>query len=240
MEKNIKVGICDDEPKWCAAAGEILKKGGRRTGLEIEVYLYEGSGQLLEKNEPDLDVLFLDIEMKSENGIEIAAKVNEMWKDCQIVYLTNYLCYATDVYETEHAYFVLKEEFEERLEDVFQKILRKWKNRRKQCYFQAVGGTRLTLLPQDILYLERQKRKTVICSAQGNYEVWDKLDDIAEKLPQDDFVRCHNSYLVRFADVSEIQKDSLLLRNGIRIPVSRGRMKETRETFARWARQQMS
>lgn len=57
----------------------------------------------------------MDIELELDNGIQVAGMLNEKWPDCAIIYVTNYLFYAIDIYQTEHIYFVLKEQFEKGL-----------------------------------------------------------------------------------------------------------------------------
>lgn len=59
-----------------------------------------------------MHIMFMDIEMSDENGIDLAMEVNRKWPKCQVVYLTNYWSYAMEVYETRHVYYIVKEKFE--------------------------------------------------------------------------------------------------------------------------------
>ena len=56
-----------------------------------------------------MHILFMDIEMSDENGIDLAMEVNRKWPKCQVVYLTNFWSYAMEVYETRHVYYIVKE-----------------------------------------------------------------------------------------------------------------------------------
>lgn len=76
--------------------------------------LLYGRSVIAEFSDEPIDVLFLDIEMPDINGIETARAVNEKWSMCQIVYLTNYLFDATEVYHTAHVFYVLKNQFEQK------------------------------------------------------------------------------------------------------------------------------
>ena len=51
-----------------------------------------------------LEAIFMDVDLGEENGIVLAGKINKRWKNCQIIYLTNYLSYATETYHTEHTF----------------------------------------------------------------------------------------------------------------------------------------
>ena len=56
----------------------------------------------------------MDIELPDMTGIEVAKEINYLVPYCYIVYVTNHVDYFTDVYSTEHQYYVLKKELKER------------------------------------------------------------------------------------------------------------------------------
>lgn len=241
----MRVGILDNEKLWCSKAEKIIVQYGKKCEINMEMFCFTSEEELdAYKGEP-LDVLFLDIELKegnhhSENGIELARKINSKWSKCQIVYLTNYLCYATDVYKTEHIYFILKEQFETRIGEVFEKVMHNLMQRDKKIIFEKIGGGMITLAPEEILYFERNGRTTWIVTTFGKYEIWDKLSEVFDRLPKLDFVRCHNSYIVYFPAVRELEKDHFSLNDGTRIVISRRHAKEVKNAFMKWALTQMS
>ena len=99
-----------------------------------------------------LDMLFMDIVLENEegkNGIDIVTAVNKKWKDCQIVYLTNYLFYATEVYHTEHVFFALKEQFEERIGGFSEKCFINLPRQEKNSSILSSEGKKFPL-PQQI------------------------------------------------------------------------------------------
>lgn len=51
----------------------------------------------------------MDIELGKENGIDLALKVNEVTPYTQIIYITAYMQYVSDVYQSKHTYFIDKE-----------------------------------------------------------------------------------------------------------------------------------
>ena len=58
----------------------------------------------------EYDIAVLDIDYKGYNfnGIDLGQKINNSCPLCSIIYLTAILDFASDVYETEHCYFVMK------------------------------------------------------------------------------------------------------------------------------------
>lgn len=232
--------ICDDDIVWVKQEEEILRAYAQKTFLELQIEIFSSREELLLHEDTPIDIIFMDIELGQDSGIMTAKEVNEKWKNCQIVYVTNYLFYATDVYNTEHSFFVLKDQFADRIADIFQKILHVWHQRADRLIFSVIGKTDIILCPGDIYYFERDKRVTNIVTVWGVYTVWDKLDDIMDRLSPIDFARCHNSYIVYFPAVREIRKNAFILNNEQKIVISRSYMKSVREQFMKWAVTQIS
>lgn len=243
---KLRVGICDDDLLWCGNAENIIYTYGEKTGTELETVCF-ANGEELEKYAGDpIDVLFIDIELDSEKksisetGIGLAAEINRKWKECQIVYLTNYLTYATEVYNTKHIYYVLKEQFADRVGIIFEKIFHKLSQKRDRLFFDVIGSSEIAIAPEDILCFERNGRVTRIHTVYGCYNIWDKISVIEERLPDLDFIRCHNSYIIYLPAVREFYPEYLILNDGMKVVISRSYRRKMKNAFARWALTQMS
>ena len=206
------VGICDDDNIWLEESKEIIIKFAQKTKIELQIQCFSNKTQLLGYSGTPLDALFLDIELgNNENGIHLAKRLNTHWNDCKIIYMTNYLYYATEVYDTEHIWFILKSQFEKKIKDVFNRILHDKGKQQEKIVLKTIGKQMMSVAPADIYYFEREKRTTRVVTTWGEYQVWDKLDDIMKQLPELDFSRCHNSFIVHFRYVQELQRDGYLL-----------------------------
>lgn len=240
----MKVGICDDDTLWCQKVKEIIENYGVEKGILIQFYIFSSKIQLQNFKEV-LDILFLDIEIENtqgekELGTEIALDVNKRWPFCQIVYLTNYLFYATEVYESAHMYFVLKEQIQKKIDEIFHKMKTIMKNRQQKFMFEEIGGNIVTFLPEEILYFERSGRITNLVSAsQEIFKIPYKMDELENKILNSDFLRCHNSYIVYMPAIQEIRKNELVLHDHTIIMISRGYMKGVKNRFMEWIQQQL-
>lgn len=235
------IGICDDDRDWCESAEKIVMDYAQTKHIKEEVICFYGREELLTSQGAEPDVLFLDICFENDaDGIKIAEWVNQNWKKCQIVYLTDYLFYATEVYHTAHVFYVLKEQFADRIEEVFEKIFHEIAQQEKQLIFSLGGGKELCLYPKEILYFERVKRTTMIVTEKGTYQIKSTLDEIMQHLPKLDFVRCHNSYIVYFPAVHKTQKNCLILKDGTEVMISRSYERKVKEAFIEWAMTQIT
>ena len=235
--RKLRIGICDDEINWLQKARDIINRYIYSIDLEVEVILFQSKEDILTYEEETLDAVFMDIELKDGNGIQTVSDLQGKWKETMIVYLTNYLFYATDAYETEHIYFVLKEEFEKRIGSVFDKILNIKNRADKKLKFKLIGGSakEVVLSSNEIFCFERDKRRTIIHTSCGTYEIWEKIADLEKVLPQKEFVRCHNSYIIYLPAIREISSNNVTMKDDSEIPISRFYAAQMKEKFAEWA-----
>ena len=73
----IKIAICDDNEKDITITNEIVKKFFESSNIDFEIRLFTSARDLL-NNAASYQMIFLDIELKDANGIEIAKHINHM------------------------------------------------------------------------------------------------------------------------------------------------------------------
>lgn len=235
----MRIGICDDDKKWREYAGNVIIKHLEKTSLEIELVYFSDRESILNYSDIPLDAILIDIEFGEDNGIKIAAIVNKKWSRCQVIYLSNYRHYVTDVYSTNHIYYVLKKQFKEKIGEIIGKILRGMEQKKNRIIFSVIGGEYISLMPEEIIYFERNQRETRIYTVWGEFRIWDKIGSIIDILPELDFVRCHNSYIVYLPAIRKMDKKSFHMNNGNSVSISRGYSKKVETAFINWAKTQL-
>ena len=224
------LAICDDEPLH----RERLAAGVRRHLPEqaCSLQLFDSPSALLDaivEHGCTPNIAILDIQMDEMSGIELAKRINAVLPQCAIIFATSYLGFATDVYETEHAYFILKSEFEQRIGAALEKALAK--KAPPILHYPAVHGYRNVPCSQ-VLCLERILRRTKL-TLLGGAEEWTPLTPM-ELLDSDaieQFIRCHQSYWVNFRQIETMENDCFLLPGSLRVPISRTYRSAAREQF---------
>lgn len=232
----MKIVICDDELEYCVQVKIIIERylqNHQRTG---DISCCRSGKELLQYK--NVDVVFIDIDLGDENGIDVIKVVNSKWPRTVIVYLTDHITYASAVYATKHSFFVLKCEFEDRLDEIYASIISDLSLYPQKLIFTNKGEEFISLEPSDIVYIERKNRITYIHTKKEIYEIVEKITDLMERLPHLYFMRCHNSYIVYIPAVKELLKNEIILDNDQIIPVSRNYRKSTQDAFARWAEMQ--
>ena len=233
----IRAVLCDNERSWIERATGILSEYGREASREIRVTSYTNPTDLLESNVPAPDVLFCDIELDdNESGIDLVGAVSRRWPQCQVVYVTNFLRYAPEVYVTEHLWFVLKEQFASRLPEIMEKLDRKMDSEGRVLMTQTTSREMVAIPRPQLLSLERRGRMTIINLVNGQgYEVSDRLPALLDRLPPRIFARCHASFAVNLNHVRLVRTNDLVLDDGSEVPISRRFARGFRERYLDWA-----
>lgn len=232
----MKIGVCDDEERISEMLKKEIETYMQKNGLELEFYSFRSETDLKQfLSDHELDLLFMDIEMPGKNGIDLAGEIVQLQPDCQIAFCTNYLEFAVDVYETRHCYYVLKEEFAQRLPNIIRKVLREQQRGEGRICIETHGRKEI-IRTKEIIYIERIKKKSCIHLVGGELrETAAKLDDLYALLGSSEFVRCHKSFIVSFEKVSRYSRQEMSMITGENIPISRPCIELVKRAFMEWS-----
>ena len=232
----MRIGVCDEEEMWLFKTENVLNFYGRQQKLDLTVIGFQRGEDLKAYEGTAFHILFIDIELDDNHGVDLACQMIEQWPDCQIVFLTKELSGVLTVYQVRHLCVVLKEQLEKRLSGIMDIAMQKLRSLKQRIVFKIHGKAHLILAPEEIVWLERDKRITRIVSSRGEFITNEKLSQLIERLPMIDFVRCHNSYIVYIPAVKVYEKDMFIMRDGKTIIISRGYEEKTKKAYERWER----
>ena len=238
----LQIGVCDDDLIFLERAKGCLKALLQERNMEGEIHIFENVEQLktyIEEGKT-LNILFLDIvfqefqeNAKGGNGIFIGKNMNRMLPRCQIVFVTNYDEYCMDVYEVEHRGFIVKTEFEKRLNRTFEILF----EQKKLVTFTCKGKS-ITYAMADICYAERGRRISKIVpfdvTREDGQVINQSFEEVCRQLSGKNFVRCHNGYVVNLCEVKTYMADGFLMNNGEFIAISRKYRNPVRDRFLEW------
>lgn len=187
-----------------------------------------------------MDVVFEDAAKggRFEDGIEASRRLLNGRHGVQLIYVTGHAEYCTRAYRTEHVYFLLKPIEPEDFEDALEKAVCNIRARSSRPFGVKVGGRIMRVVPSEIVYIESDRRKVRIHTADDVIEAYESLGGIASKLP-DTFVQCHKSFLVNMESIVELRSDGVDLVSGLTVPVSQKRSRDTRDAFMAYLLERM-
>ena len=80
------------------------------------------------------------------------------------------------------------------------------------------------ILYTDILYIEALADYVQIQTVAKKFTIHSTMKSLEGSLPQNEFMRVHNSFIVRLDKISRIEDNSLIVNN-VLVPVSRNKVK---------------
>lgn len=222
----LRIAICDDE----TAARDALRIQLEKILIEdAEEIVYEFSSgtnaaSWLANHPGEIDLLFLDVEMKGLSGMETAEKIRTFDEQILIVFVTGYSEYVFDGYLVGAMDYLMKPASKEKLRQLIGRVRVKSEQEEPRTFtLKNMDGTwRFRLF--DILYFYSDRRKVILVTARGEYSFYARLDEIEKQLSPD-FVRIHQRYLIHPAHVDFLNSESVTIC-GRDLPCSR-RYRET-------------
>lgn len=202
------------------------------------VHLYDSLGQYLAlspQSRPAADIALICLTV--ENAIQemlSCAHLVKLLPYCQIIFVSDVLEHALEVYSVPHTYFVLRTQLSTRLGTALGTALKNLADAQSRVLRVMHNRRSLVLRQADIEYIERVNRSSKIHCIGQEYIVTDPLTDLASRLDADHFIQCHNSYVVNIRAVREYRRTSFLLEFGDVVPIARSRSKAVQAFFSRY------
>lgn len=166
------------------------------------------------------DLIVLDIEMGSINGMEAARRIREHDQIVSLIFVTSLAQYAIQGYAVDALDFVVKPvdyvAFSFRLE----RALRAFKKLEQKTIQLPFNKKQLSLHVEELLYVEISGHQLSYHTTKKTYVTQGSLSTIEELLPKHLFAKPSQSFLVNLAHVEAIQANDVLLPNHS-IPISR-------------------
>lgn len=229
----LRIAICDDEMEARDALRFQLEKALIEDVEEIVYEFSVGTNVVswLKKHPGEVDLLFLDIEMKGLGGMDTARQIRKFDENIMIVFLTGYADYVFDGYSVGALDYIMKPVTVQRLVELLHRVRAKLEQEENQAFtFKNADGTwRFPL--RDILYFSSDRRKVTLVMKNGKYTFYAKLNDIEERL-DGQFVRIHQRYLVNPDLVDYLGSGSVTV-GGEELPCSRKHREEAVRKIAR-------
>lgn len=188
---------------------------------------------VLEKSSQSFDLALLDIDLGTDSvsGIELAERINALSPQTQIIFISQYLEYVSDVYRTRHVWFINKNRPDPFLQKAVAAAMDHLKEQSSQFLQIKIRQTQYHIPLSEILFLEKNLHETNIYTNTQIFTTREKMSALMEALPES-FVACHRSFVVNLRAVSQLTRTGLILSDGRTLPVSRSQYEEVKRGFS--------
>lgn len=244
--------IVDDEPLARTNLVDALQIHGSWQHIDT----FASGKNLIEKvMDKEPDVVFLDIQMPGDNGLELARKLLKLEKPPLVVFVTAFAEYAVTAFELYAIDYLLKPFDDKRMAICIQKLEQALNN---QNQYQATlsaqtawanqaplekiivkSSSSIRIIPTgQVLWLAANGNYVDIHHEEGKHLIRGSLKTLKSYLPQQDFIQIHRSYIVRVSLIREFKsldedRATLTLTNQSAFPVGKSFRHELMQLMTR-------
>lgn len=223
----LHIGLVDDDPCSLEVTRQHLARYQREHGERLTVSTFTDGWDLVRGYRPDLDVLFLDVEMPRLGGFDAARAVRELDQRVAIVFVTRMAQLAIRGYEVDALSYLVKPVSYVAFAHELTRGLTRARRRRESAHLMLPttrGTVRVDVA--DITHVAGVKHRITAHTLDTAYAFTGTLKSVEQQVDGHGFLRCSNSFLVNLRHVVGIRPTSCLVRGDHEIPISRGRKRD--------------
>ena len=235
----IKVAFCDDDQLVLKDLCAFLDRYRVKSDHQIECAAFSSPLELMAEIEKGTryDILFLDILMPGETGIDVAAEIRGYDSNVKIIFLTSSQEYAVQSYTVGAHYYQLKPVREENFIWLMNSAIMQCEKEREDSLILRCkdGITRIGL--RMLEYCEVNHRTLFIHLVGGKIlESIGSLDELSRQLELYGYFLCpHRSYLINLDYVQNLTYHSVTMASSAQIPLARGKYQEVKDAYLKRA-----
>ena len=218
FERMIKVMLIDDEPQIRMLLHKMVEK---QADYQVVSESGDFTGAVTDFARYKPDVVFMDIDLNGESGLECARVLTELAPKLKIIFATAHSEYMANAFEIYAFDYLVKPFNMERVVKTLDRIRASMAQEtlakpaapdtvvKPEHYKNKLlikGKEQVCLLNmEEIILVERMEGCTSIVTAKERYRTSISLSDAEEKLNTGEFMRCHKSYIVNISQIVRIE-----------------------------------
>lgn len=232
----IKIAICDDEKIVLDEICSKVQDAFSEINCTAEIYNTHNPFDLVEhiKNNTT-DVLFLDIDMPSLSGMDIAQFLIDSNAEILLVFVTSHDTLVYQSFRYHPFGFIRKSHFDEEIGAVVKSIADELQNRNEHFSFKTNEG--FFKVPfEDIIYFESESNYINLHCTENQYRFRGTITSLENELKAKGFIRTHKGFLVNQQHIFAIKGDDIELSSKELLPIGRTNRESVKKAILRYMR----
>ena len=205
-------------------AREILRD--RKIKCEMSCYKeFDKVRRNLAQDRNYYDIWFFD--GADPEGLALAKQMRSSNLTASVVFYDRNLAGIHTLLRYRPSALLLPESLQERLEEVLSRCCDDQLRFRQHFIIKNKDGM-MRIPYEEITFVESRQRLAIMHTRSKTVEFYAKLSDVMQQLPQEDFVHCHQSYIVSLRKVSKLDKANrcFILNGGTAVEISKSNYSE--------------
>jgi len=231
---KLKIGICDDEKNFCNNLEMYILKFAKDYSYDFEVDVWNDSVSFCSdiiKFNPD--IIFLDIEIPSYNGIYVGNFIRESLhkSNIEIIFVSHKTSYAMDLFKLHPYDFLVKPVTPQHVYSLLSELCNLMSISDNSYVFSYKNN--IFRIPQrEIIYIYSRNRYVNICTSEETYCYIGKLKDSWNQISKKRFCSISKSFIVNMHCIKVTRPSEVTMINGDVLTISRSCRDTFRKTFA--------
>ena len=227
-QRDMRLAVCDDDKRERVGLLKILQE--LYPAMEVECFT---NGQTLltaAKERPSFNIVFLDIYMLAENGIDIAKEIQNISPQTGIVFVTTSKEFAVEAFSLRALHYIVKPIMAKDVQEVFRRLPRMYQ-KQETIIKVVVGRETKKLFQSQICRLQSTNHKTeILLKMDEKISVWTPLSELEGKL-DDNFLKIQRGTIVNMGYIKQMNIRECILKDGTRVLLSRRERMKIKETY---------
>lgn len=216
----VRIALCDDEEQERKHFAEALHEWSPDYRPEC----FSSGDSLLAAaaapNREPFSIVFLDIYLPRENGVEIAKELKKISPETSIVFVTTSQEHAVDAFSLQALHYLIKPVTMEGIEEAFRRLAQLQGPKRTMMAL-TIGRDNVTLYMDEIIFLQSVKHAVeIFLTNDRQFKIWAPLNELEQRL-NENFLKINRGTIVNMEQIEQMGADACVLRSGIRLDFPR-------------------
>lgn len=236
----LKIAVCEDMILERLDTIKKIKNALQKLSCDFDLEQFSSGEQLLNYT-GYFDVIFLDIKLQNLSGIDTAKELRKTNIKSKIIFVTSFKEYVFEAFDVSAFQYLLKPVSEEKISSILNKILYEAHSDDLNDLYIIIkkGKDTIKMLLDKIYFFEVQNRIIIIHTKDSVIEYYNKISNIENSIPKNNFFRCHRSYIVNLKYIKKFCNTEILLDNDEKILLSKNKYSEFSEAFLKYLKRGM-
>lgn len=237
----MNIAIIEPQKKYYEEISLLCKEKVKKINLSVNIEVFKSGNEFLKKGKIKLyHCIFLEVEMDGIDGISIKEILEKEKNQVAIIFVTSRKEIMAEAFGRNVYGILEKPFFKRKFEEIFDKVIGDYqqylkKNKLTICCNKTgfTEGEGVTLI-NDIVFIKSEHIYTYIYTKQGKYmkSFRKTLKEWEQELTKEfGFYRIHNSYIIHMKYIKEVKVREVIMEDGQKISISRGKIKEFRQLY---------
>jgi len=234
----LHIAIVEDDAAMRRYLRDQISESLSASRASAEYDLFESGDSFLSAagDHYHFDAVFLDIEMPGTDGIGTARRFLRLQPESRIVFVSAREDLVYDTFAVRPFRLLPKSRLLQRLPEAVEALVEEaGASLADRLVFSDSSGDMYSFSLRTVVYIEARNKDCRIVTDGGETLIRCRLTDIELKLPSENFIKIHRSYIVNASYIYLIGRASVSLTTGEELPLSRNRVQEVRRAFLLFA-----